>query len=125
VADSVADARSYFDDVKKFAAGLAKLGFDVTTPSIEGAFVRFYAIKNAKKPDAKLVLPFRGAVRGSNRYQPRFSNRSCIACSFSARRARPNQGGLPHKAHTEHYSGVGSRSSMPKKWCKSPAAAYA
>lgn len=54
---------SYFDDVKKFAAALAKLGFDVTTPSIEGAFVRIYAFKNAKKPDAKLVLPFRGAVK--------------------------------------------------------------
>jgi hypothetical protein len=36
----------------------------VTTPSIEGAFVRIYAIKNAKKPDAKLVLPFRGAAKG-------------------------------------------------------------
>jgi len=57
------EAASYFDDVKKFAAALAKLGFDVTTPSIEGAFVRFYAIKNAKKPDAKLVLPFRGAAQ--------------------------------------------------------------
>jgi len=29
----------------------------VTPPSIEGAFVRIYAFKNAKKPDAKLVLP--------------------------------------------------------------------
>jgi hypothetical protein len=57
------EAASYFDDVKKFAAALAKLGFDVTTPSIEGAFVRIYAIKNAKKPDAKLVLPFRGAAK--------------------------------------------------------------
>jgi len=50
------EAASYFDDIKKFAAALAKLGFDVTTPSIEGAFVRIYAFKNAKKPDAKLVL---------------------------------------------------------------------
>jgi len=46
------------------AGGLAKLGFDVTTPSIKGAFVRIYAFKNAKKPDAKLVLPFRGAAKG-------------------------------------------------------------
>jgi hypothetical protein len=59
------EAASYFDDVKKFAAALAKLGFDVTAPSIEGAFVRIYAFKNAKKPDAKLVLPFRGAAKGA------------------------------------------------------------
>jgi len=58
------EAASYFEDVKKFAAALAKLGFDVTTPSTEGAFVRIHAFKNAKKPDAKLVLPFRGAVKG-------------------------------------------------------------
>jgi hypothetical protein len=38
-----------------------KFGSDVTTPSIEDAFVRIYAIKNAKKPDAKLVRVFRGA----------------------------------------------------------------
>lgn len=56
------EAASYFDDVKKFASALAKLGFDVTTPSVEGAFVRIYAIKTSKKPDAKLVLPFRGAA---------------------------------------------------------------
>jgi hypothetical protein len=56
------EAASYFDDAKKFASALAKLGFDVTTPSVEGAFVRIYAIKNAKKPDSKLVLPFRGAA---------------------------------------------------------------
>lgn len=56
------EAASYFDDIKKFAAALAKLGFDVTTPSVEGAFVRIYAIKNGKKPDAKLMLPFRGAA---------------------------------------------------------------
>lgn len=45
-----------------FAAALGKLSFDVTTPSIEDAFVRIYAIKNSKKPDAKLVLQFRGAT---------------------------------------------------------------
>lgn len=56
------EAASYFDDIKKFAAALAKLGFDVTTPSVEGAFVRIYAIKNGKKPDPKVVLPFRGAA---------------------------------------------------------------
>ncbi len=56
------EAASYFDDVGKFASALAKLGFDVTTPSVEGSFVRIYAIKNAKKPDAKLILPFRGAL---------------------------------------------------------------
>lgn len=55
------EAASYFDDVKKFAAALARLGFDVTAPAIEGAFVRIYAHKNSKKPDPKLVLPFRGA----------------------------------------------------------------
>ena len=57
------EAASYFDDVKKFTSALAKLGFDVTTPSVEGAFVRIYAIKNAKKVDKNLVLPFRGARR--------------------------------------------------------------
>ncbi len=56
------EAASYFEDVKKFAAALGKLGFDVTAPNIEGAFVRIYAHKNNKKSDAKLVLPFRGAV---------------------------------------------------------------
>lgn len=57
------EATSYFDDVKKFAAVLAKLGFDVTAPAIEGSFVRIYAHKNSKKPDPKLVLPFRGAAK--------------------------------------------------------------
>jgi superfamily II DNA or RNA helicase len=58
------EAVSYFEDVKKFAAALGKLGFDVTAPTIEGAFVRIYAHKNNKKPDTKLVLPFRGAAKG-------------------------------------------------------------
>jgi hypothetical protein len=58
------EAASYFEDVKQFAAALGKLGFDVTAPTIEGAFVRIYAHKNSKKPDAKLVLPFRGATKG-------------------------------------------------------------
>ncbi len=57
------EAASYFDDVKKFAAALAKLGFDVTAPTIEGAFVRVYAHKNNRKPDARLVLPFRGTAK--------------------------------------------------------------
>lgn len=56
------EAASYFDDVKKFVSALANLGFDVTAPSVEGAFVRIYAFKNAKKPDVKLTLPFRGAA---------------------------------------------------------------
>ena len=57
------EAFSYFDDVKKFCSALGRLGFEVTSPSSEGAFVRIYAIKNARKPDPKLVLPFRGADR--------------------------------------------------------------
>ncbi|CAN5166409.1 hypothetical protein BH11MYX1_BH11MYX1_55140 [soil metagenome] len=56
------EAASYFDNVQTFCAALGRLGFEVTSPNTEGAFVRIYAIKNAKKPDAKLVLPFRGAV---------------------------------------------------------------
>lgn len=56
------EAASYFDHVRKFCTALGRLGFEVTSPSTEGAFVRIYAIKNAKKPDEKLVLPFRGAA---------------------------------------------------------------
>ncbi|MDQ3366487.1 MAG: zinc-ribbon domain-containing protein [Myxococcota bacterium] len=56
------EAASYFEDAKKFASALGKLGFDVTAPTVEGAFVRIYAHKNNKKVDAKLVLPFRGAA---------------------------------------------------------------
>lgn len=56
------EAASYFDDLKEFASALSRLGFDVTTPTVEGAFVRIYALKNNKKPDTKLVLPFRGAA---------------------------------------------------------------
>lgn len=51
---------SYFDDVTKFCAGLGRLGFEVTTPSTEGAFVRIYAMKNAKKTHPTLMLAFRG-----------------------------------------------------------------
>jgi len=58
------EAASYFEDVKKFASALGKLGFDVTAPTVEGAFVRIYAHKSNKKPDAKLLLPFRGAAKG-------------------------------------------------------------
>jgi hypothetical protein len=43
-------------------AEMDRLGFEVTAPSVEGAFVRIYALKNAENPDAKLVLPFRGAT---------------------------------------------------------------
>ena len=42
---------------------LGRLGVDVMGPSTEGAFVRIYAVKNAKKSDATLVLPFRGAAK--------------------------------------------------------------
>jgi len=52
---------SYFDDIKEFCARLARLGFDVMAPSVEGAFSRVYAVKNAKKVDPAAVLPFRGA----------------------------------------------------------------
>jgi hypothetical protein len=55
------EASSYFDDLRKFCAAMGRLGFDVMEPSTEGAFTRIYAIKNAKKVDDKLVLPFRGA----------------------------------------------------------------
>lgn len=52
---------SYFgDDLGKFCAGLAKLGFEVLPPQTEGAFVRIYATKNSKKTVPDLVLPFRG-----------------------------------------------------------------
>jgi superfamily II DNA or RNA helicase len=55
------EATNYFDDVRKFCTALGRLGFDVMEPSAEGAFTRIYAVKNAKKADSKLVLPFRGA----------------------------------------------------------------
>jgi hypothetical protein len=45
--------------VAKFCSSLG-LGFDVVAPATEGAFTRIYAVRNAKKPDPKLVLPFRG-----------------------------------------------------------------
>jgi hypothetical protein len=51
---------SYFDDVLKFCSKLARLGFDVMTPETEGAFIRIYAVRNAKKIDPALQLPFRG-----------------------------------------------------------------
>jgi hypothetical protein len=56
------EATNYFDDVRKFCTALSRLGFDVMEPSTEGAFTRIYAVKNAKKADSKLVLPFRGAA---------------------------------------------------------------
>ena len=51
---------SYFDDVDKFRSKLSRLGFEVMPAQTEGAFVRIYAVRNAKKPDPTLVLPFRG-----------------------------------------------------------------
>lgn len=50
----------YFDDLTKFCSQLRKLGFDVMAPETEGAFVRIRALRNAKKADPMLVLPFRG-----------------------------------------------------------------
>jgi hypothetical protein len=57
------EAASYFEDVGKFCSALGRLGFEVASPRTEGAFVRIYTTKNAKKPDATLVLPFRGAAK--------------------------------------------------------------
>ncbi len=51
---------SYFSDVNRFCSALGRLGFDVMGPQTEGLFVRVYAVRNAKKPDPTLVLPFRG-----------------------------------------------------------------
>jgi hypothetical protein len=51
---------SYFADVKQFCSTLSRLGFDVMEPQPEGAFVRIYAVRNAKKSNSTLVLPFRG-----------------------------------------------------------------
>jgi superfamily II DNA or RNA helicase len=51
---------NYFEDVNKFCSKLSRLGFDVMAPETEGAFVRIYAVRNAKKPDPTVVLPFRG-----------------------------------------------------------------
>jgi hypothetical protein len=51
---------SYFEDVNKFCSKLGRLGFDVMAPETEGAFVRIDALRNARKPDPTLVLPFRG-----------------------------------------------------------------
>lgn len=50
----------YFEDVDGFCSQLTRLGFDVMAPQTEGSFVRIYALKNGKKPDPGLVLPFRG-----------------------------------------------------------------
>ena len=52
-----------FDDILKFCSNLGRLGFDVMTPETEGAFVRIYAVRNARKVDPALVLPFRGHGR--------------------------------------------------------------
>jgi len=53
---------SYFDDLRKFCNQLGRLGFATIEPVIEGAFARIYAVKNTKKVDKALVLPFRGAA---------------------------------------------------------------
>lgn len=36
--------------------------FDVMAPESEGVYTRIYTLRNAKKPDPGLVLPFRGHV---------------------------------------------------------------
>lgn len=51
---------SYFDDVSALCAKVGRLGFDVMAPETEGVFTRIYAVRNAKKPDPTVVLPFRG-----------------------------------------------------------------
>jgi hypothetical protein len=56
------EVASYLEDVKTFASALGKLGFDVIAPTVDGAVVRIYAHRNNRKPDAKLVLPFREAA---------------------------------------------------------------
>jgi superfamily II DNA or RNA helicase len=56
------EATSYFEDLKKFCRQLERLGFDVMSPDEQGAFVRIYAVKDSKKVDKTLVLPFRGAA---------------------------------------------------------------
>lgn len=48
---------------RRVVSALAELGFDVIAPTVEGAFVRIYARKNTQKPDAKLVIPLRGAAK--------------------------------------------------------------
>lgn len=56
------EAAAYFEDVTAFCKGLGKLGFDVMAPATEGAFMRIYAVKNAKKVDTTVTLPFRGKM---------------------------------------------------------------
>lgn len=53
---------SYFEDIGAFCGKLGKLGFDVMAPESEGVFTRIYALRNAKRPDPGVVLPFRGHV---------------------------------------------------------------
>ena len=50
---------SYFHDVTRFCARLGRLGFDVVARQTEGAFLRIYAVRNAKKVDPAVILPFR------------------------------------------------------------------
>jgi hypothetical protein len=54
---------NHFPDLKAFAGGLGRLGFDVIgEPISEGRFVKIYATKNAETPDASITLPFRGSA---------------------------------------------------------------
>lgn len=56
------EAASYFEDVDKFCAGLAKLGFEVTAPKQVGLFMCIHALKSSTKPAPDLVLDFRGTA---------------------------------------------------------------
>ncbi|KIG18840.1 Superfamily II DNA/RNA helicase [Enhygromyxa salina] len=51
---------NYFEDLDAFRDSLGRLGFDVLTPSSEGAFVWIRAVKNTRVPAPALTLPFRG-----------------------------------------------------------------
>lgn len=51
---------SYFEDASQFCSDLARLGFDVLSPSKQGQFMRIRALKNATMPVTELSLRFRG-----------------------------------------------------------------
>ena len=55
---------TYFEDIGAFCGRLGKLGFDVMAPKAEGVFTRIYALRNAKRPDPGVVLPFSRHVGG-------------------------------------------------------------
>ncbi len=51
---------NYFDDVNAFCDGLARLGFEVTEPKQQGAFMRIRALKSTMRPAPEVKIPFRG-----------------------------------------------------------------